>query len=84
MGYTQEEWTDIFGDNLRDVLKETGYTQTDLAKATYIKRESINQYIKKKRVPEIPALIEMSAELDISIHELAFFGERIDDDEEDQ
>lgn len=84
MSYTQEEWTDIFGDNLRDVLKETGYTQTDLAKATYIKRESINQYIKKKRVPEIPALIEMSAELDISIHELAFFGERIDDDEEDQ
>lgn len=84
MGYTQEEWTDIFGDNLRDVLKETGYTQTDLAKATFIKRESINQYIKKKRVPEIPALIEMSAELDISIHELAFFGERIDDDEEDQ
>lgn len=84
MGYTQEEWTDIFGDNLRDVLKETGYTQTDLAKATYIKRESINQYIKKKRVPEISALIGMSAELDISIHELAFFGERIDDDEEDQ
>lgn len=84
MSYTQEEWTDIFGDNLRDVLKETGYTQTDLAKATCIKRESINQYIKKKRVPEIPALIEMSAELDISIHELAFFGERIDDDEEDQ
>lgn len=84
MGYTQEEWTDIFGDNLRDVLKETGYTQTDLAKATQIKRESINQYIKKKRVPEIPVLIEMSAELDISIHELAFFGERIDDDEENQ
>ena len=84
MGYTKEEWTDIFGDNLRDVLKETGYTQTDLAKATHIKRESINQYIKKKRVPEIPALIEMSAELDISIHELAFFGERINSDEEDQ
>lgn len=78
MGYSQNEWNDIFGDNLRDILKETGYSQTDLSNSTNLKRESINKYIKKYRTPKITSLIEMSAEFNISLHELAFFGDRID------
>ena len=78
MGYSQNEWNDIFGDNLRDILKETGYSQTDLSNSTNLGRVSVNRYVKKHRAPKITSLIEMSAEFNISLHELTFFGDRID------
>lgn len=78
MGYSQKEWNSIFGDNLKDILKETGYSQTDISSSTNISRMAINNYVKKRRTPKITSIIELSAEFEIPVHELIFFGDKVD------
>lgn len=74
---TEQEWIDIFGDNLRDILKEYGYTQRDLADAIGVTESTISRYINKQRMPTVPILINMSLELGIELDEFAIFGDRI-------
>lgn len=74
---SEQEWLDIFGDNLRDILIETGYSQKDLAETTGLSEGAISSYINKKRMPCIRALINISYELGISLDELMDFDDRI-------
>lgn len=74
---SEQEWLDIFGDNLRDILIETGYSQKDLAETTGLSEGAISSYIHKKRMPCIRALINISYELGISLDELMDFDDRI-------
>ena len=74
---TEQEWIDIFGDNLRDILKEYGYTQRDLADAIGVTESTISRYINKQRMPTVPILINMSLELGIELDEFVIFGDRI-------
>lgn len=74
---SEQEWLDIFGDNLRDILKEYGYTQKDLAEAIGVSEITISRYIHKQRIPTVPILINMSLELGIELDEFAIFGDRI-------
>lgn len=74
---TEQEWINIFGDNLRDILKEYGYTQRDLADAIGVTESTISRYINKQRMPTVPILINMSLELGIELDEFAIFGDRI-------
>lgn len=71
------EWMDIFGDNLRDILIEQGYTQRDLADAIGVDKGTISRYINKERMPTVTNLINMSMELGIDLEEFAIFGDRI-------
>ena len=74
---SEQEWLNIFGDNLRDILKEYGYTQRDFADAIGVTEATISRYINKQRMPSVPILINMSMELGIELEEFANFGERI-------
>lgn len=74
---SEQEWINIFGDNLRDILKEYGYTQRDLADAIGVTESTISRYINKQRMPTVPILINMSMELGINLEEFAVFGDRI-------
>lgn len=74
---SEQEWINIFGDNLRDILKEYGYTQRDLADAIGVSEVTISRYINKQRMPTVPILINMSMELGIDLEEFAVFGDRI-------
>lgn len=74
---SEQQWLDIFGDNLRDILIEQGYTQKDLAEAIGVTEATISRYIRKQRIPTIKNLINMSMELGIDLEEFANFGERI-------
>lgn len=74
---TEQEWLDIFGDNLRDILIETGYSQRDLAETTGLSEATISAYIHKRKIPGIRALINISYELGISLDELMDFDDRI-------
>lgn len=71
------EWMNIFGDNLRDILIEQGYTQRDLADAIGVDKGTISRYINKERMPTVTNLINMSMELGIDLEEFAIFGDRI-------
>lgn len=74
---TEQGWLNIFGDNLRDILKEYGYTQKDFAEATNIPEPTISMYINKKRMPSVKNLINMSLELGIDMEEFIVFDDRI-------
>lgn len=75
---SEMEWMDIFGDNLVDLLKEARMTQRDLADATGVTEAAISNYINKRRMPTVKALINISEALDISLDEFMFFGDTID------
>ena len=74
---TEQAWLNIFGDNLRDILKEYGYSQKDFTDATNIPESTISMYINKKRMPTIKNLINMSLELGIDMDEFTVFDDRV-------
>lgn len=78
MSMSEQEWIDIFGDNLRDILKEYGYTQRDLADAVGTTEATISRYINKQRMPTLKMAINMSLELGIDLEEFVVFDERIE------
>lgn len=75
---SEVEWLDIFGDNLRDLMEEKGYSQRDLADATGLSESAISMYLNKQRIPNVRAIINISYEFAISPDELFDFGDRID------
>lgn len=67
---SEVELMDIIGDNLRDLMIETGYSQNELAKESGISQSSINRYINKQRLPSLRAVINMSYVLECSIDDI--------------
>lgn len=74
---TELEWMDIFGDNLKDMLKDYGMTQKDLANETGLSKSTISQYINKQKVPSMKAIVNIANALDITTDELINLDERI-------
>lgn len=74
---TELEWMDIFGDNLKDMLKDYGMTQKDLANETGLSKSTISQYINKQKVPSMKAIVNIANVLDITTDELINLDERI-------
>ena len=74
---TEQEWINIFADNLRDILKEYGYTQDEFADSINATRSTINRYLNKQQMPSLKNAINMSLELGISMDELFIFDSRV-------
>ena len=74
---SEQEWLNIFGNNLRDMLIDARMTQRDLADDTGLAESTISQYINKQRMPTIRAVINIAYSLDCDLDELLDFGERI-------
>ena len=74
---TELEWMDIFGDNLRDILKEYGMSQKDLADESGLSETTISRYIKKQRIPNMKAIVNIANALDLTTDELINLDERI-------
>ena len=73
----EQEWLDIFGDNLRDILKEYGMTQRQLAEETGLTEATISNYINKRKIPSMRAIVNIANALDISTDELINLDDRI-------
>lgn len=71
------EWMEIFGDNLRSLLEEKGYSQRDLANAIGVSESTVSSYINKQKIPGVKALINIAYEFDLTMNELMDFGDRI-------
>lgn len=76
---TKDEWRNIFGDNLNDIIQDAGTTQKHLAKDSGLAVGTISDYVNKWAVPSVPAIINLAYSLDVSIDELIDFGDRIDE-----
>lgn len=75
---TEKEWMDIFADNLQGMLDEGNMTQKDLAEVTGLTQPSISNYLNKRRMPSVKALINISSFFGLSVDDLIYFGDTID------
>ena len=74
---TEQEWIDIFGDNLIDMLRDANMTQKDLADETGLAESTISAYIHKRKAPSFRAIVNISYALNVSMDDLIDFGDKI-------
>ena len=75
---SQDEWREIFGGNLSDILEEIGMTQNELAKMTGLSKSRISDYINGYSTPSVFAIINMAYALGLDISEFIDFEETIE------
>lgn len=75
---SEQEWLDIFGDNLRDILIEKHMSQEDLARICGVTQAAVSGYIHKRKMPGIKTILNMSYALNINLYDLIDFGEPIE------
>lgn len=73
----EQEWLEIFADNLVDIMKEYRITQKELSEDSGLSEGTISNYIHKKQMPGIKAIINLAYALDISIDDFIDFGDKI-------
>lgn len=74
---TEQEWIDIFGDNLLEMLGEANMSQKELAEDTGLTEATISRYINKQRMPTVRALVNIAYSLGCSFDELMDFGDQV-------
>lgn len=77
MGMSEQEWLDIFGDNLKYLLEYKNITRQELAKITGLTEASISRYINKKLMPSVEAIINIADALDETYEDLIYFEDNI-------
>ena len=75
---SQDEWREIFGGNLSDILEETGISQNELAKMTGLSKSRISDYINGYSTPSVFSIINMAYALELDISEFIDFEETIE------
>ena len=76
---SQQEWLDIFGDNLLSILEEEGISQKELSRLTGLSESTISRYINKLQMPNVRAIINISYALDWSFEDMLNYGDIIED-----
>ena len=74
---TQEDWRDIFASNLADNMREHRMSQNRLAREAGLSASRINDYLNRRAVPSIFAVINLAYALDVDVDSLVDFGECI-------
>lgn len=74
---SEQEWLDIFGDNLISMLNDANMSQRELAEETDISQGTISKYTRGQQLPGIKAIINISYALDCDVSELIDFGDKI-------
>lgn len=75
---TEEEWLDIFADNLESIMNERGYTQSRLARVLRISQSSVSAYLNRRKMPSAKVLVNMALEFDEDFSDFVNFGDFID------
>lgn len=71
------EWLDIFAGNLAEILWEIGMTQKELAELTGLSEGTISNYLNRRQLPGVKAIVNIGYALNIDLNELIDFGDRI-------
>lgn len=74
---TETDWLDIFSNNLIELIRERGYTQSELAEVTGLSEATISSYINKRRIPKVPALLNLALVLDCELEDLTGYVDLI-------
>lgn len=71
--YTESEWLDIFANNLASYLESKQITRYEFADKAGLTPAAISQYLAKKRMPTVRAVINMFYALDCEVNSLDDF-----------
>lgn len=66
----------MFGENLKTLRKQKGFSQEELATRLHVVRQTISKWEKELSVPDADTLIRLAEILDVSVSEL--LGEKIE------
>lgn len=75
---SEQEWLDIFADNLRDIMEEKRVSQHELSRDTGIAQSTISRYLTKRQMPGVKAIVNIAYALDCDFDELMDFGDMIE------
>lgn len=67
---SEVEFLNIFADNLRDLMKEVGVSQNELASMIGTSKSVVSRYINKQIIPSLPTFINICIALDCDLEEL--------------
>ena len=76
---SQQEWLDIFGDNLASILEEQQISQKELSRLTGLSESTISRYINKLQMPNMRAIINISYALNWSFEDMLNYGSMLED-----
>ena len=76
---SQQEWLDIFGDNLASILEEERMSQRELARLTGLNESTISRYINKLQMPTVRAIINISFALEWQFEDMLNYGAMLED-----
>ena len=76
---SQQEWLDIFGDNLVSILEEQRISQKELSRLTGLSESTISRYINKLQMPNMRAIINISYALNWSLEDMLNYGSMLED-----
>lgn len=68
----------MFGENLKTLRKQKGFSQEELATRLHVVRQTISKWEKNLSVPEADTLIRLAEILEVSVSEL--LGEKIENE----
>ena len=75
----QQEWLNIFGDNLASILEEERMSQRELARLTGLNESTISRYINKLQMPTVRAIINISFTLDWPFEDMLNYGAMLEE-----
>lgn len=64
------EFLEEFAENLNDLMREQGLTQSGLANVSGLSVKTVNRYLKAKSMPSAKALVNLSYVLNCDIEDL--------------
>lgn len=76
---SQQEWLDIFGDNLASILEEEQISQKELSRLTGLSESTISRYINKLQMPNVRAIINISYALNWTFEDMLNYGAMLED-----
>ena len=76
---SQQEWLDIFGDNLASILEEERISQKELSRLTGLSESTISRYINKLQMPNVRAIINISYALNWSLEDMLNYGSMLEE-----
>lgn len=68
----------MFGENLKTLRKQKGFSQEELATRLHVVRQTISKWEKNLSVPDADTLIRLAEILEVSVSEL--LGEKIENE----
>lgn len=75
---SEMEWLDIFAGNLRDIMIETGFSQSSLADATGLTQATISRYLSGTQMPSVRGIVNIAYAMNCDVVDLIDFGDAID------